>query len=218
MFIGHFGLGFAAKKIAPKPSLGTLLLASQFIDLLWPFFLILGWETVRIDIGNTAVTPLDFENYPISHSLLAVIVWAAVFSGVYYVIRKDIKSILWLGLLVISHWVLDLITHRPDLPIMPAADSIKLGFGMWYSIAATVIFEGLIFSAGVYLYLKATKARDKTGLYAFWGLVAFLVIIYINNLFGPPPPSVEPIGYVGLAQWILIVWGYWIDRHREVVV
>jgi len=218
MFIGHFGLGFAAKKVAPKPSLGTLLFASQFIDLLWPVFLILGWETVRIDVGNTVVTPLDFENYPISHSLFAVIIWAAVFSGVYYAIRKDIKSILWLGLLVISHWVLDLITHRPDLPLMPTSDSVKLGMELWSSLAATIVLEGLIFSAGVYLYVRTTRTRDKIGIFAFWGLVAFLVIIYINNLFGPPPPSVEPIGYVGLAQWILIVWGYWIDRHRDVAV
>ena len=218
MFIGHFGLGFAAKKVAPKPSLGTLLFASQFIDLLWPVFLILGWETVRIDVGNTVVTPLDFENYPISHSLFAVIIWAAVFSGVYYAIRKDIKSILWLGLLVISHWVLDLITHRPDLPLMPTSDSVKLGMELWSSLAATIVLEGLIFSAGVYLYVRTTRTRDKIGIFAFWGLIAFLVIIYINNLFGPPPPSVEPIGYVGLAQWILIVWGYWIDRHRDVAV
>jgi len=135
---------------------------------------------------------------------------------VYHIIRKDIKSPLWLGLLVISHWILDLITHRPDLPLMPASGSIKVGMGLWSSLAATLVVEGLIFSAGVYLYLRATRTRDKTGIYAFWGLIAFLVIIYVNNLFGPPPPSVEPIGYVGLAQWLFIAWGYWIDRHRDI--
>jgi hypothetical protein len=216
MFIGHFGLGFAAKKVAPKPSLGTLYLASQFIDLIWPFLLLLGWESVRIDIGNTVVTPLDFVYYPISHSLLAVLLWSVVFAVVYYFIRRDIKSALWLGLLVSSHWILDLITHRPDLPLTFARESIKVGMGLWQSLPATIIFEGLIFSAGIFLYLQVTRTKDKTGTYAFWALVAFLIIIYLNNLFGPPPPAAEPIGYVGLAQWLLIIWAYWIDRHREV--
>ena len=214
MFIGHFGVGFAAKKVTPKPSLGTLFFASQFVDLLWPLFLILGWETVRIDIGNTVVTPLAFENYPISHSLLAVIIWAAVFAGIYYLIRKDIKSTLWLGVLVLSHWVLDLITHRPDLPLLPGFESVKVGLGLWNSLPGTLILEVGIFLAGVYLYLRVTRAKDKTGTYAFWGLVFFLLLVYVNNLFGPPPPAVEPIGYVGLAQWLLVAWGYWIDRHR----
>ena len=84
MFIGHFGVGFAAKKVAVKPSLGTLFLAAQFVDLLWPLLLLLGLERVQIDPGNTVVTPLDFIRYPISHSLLAVIIWGLIFGGIYY--------------------------------------------------------------------------------------------------------------------------------------
>jgi hypothetical protein len=216
MFIGHFGLGLAAKKVAPKPSLGTLFLASQLIDLIWPFLLLFGLETVRIDLNNTAVTPLDFVYYPFSHSMLAVLLYGVGFAAVYYLIRRDIKSSIWLGILVFSHWILDLITHRPDLPLSFDQQSIKVGMGLWNSIFATIFFEGLIFGAGIFLYLQVTRAKDKTGIYAFWALIVFLIIIYFNNLFGPPPPSAEPIGYVGLAQWLLIIWAYWIGRHREI--
>jgi hypothetical protein len=216
MFIGHFGVGFAAKKFTKRTSLGTLFLATQFIDLLWPFFVILGIEMVAIDIGNTAFTPLDFIYYPFSHSLLGVLIWALLFGAVYYFIKKDLKTSLILGALVLSHWILDLITHRPDLPLFLGSDSLLVGLGLWNSIIATVIIEGTIFIAGVYLYLAVTKAKNKVGGYSLWSLIIFLVIVYISNLFGPPPESAEALGYIGLAQLLLIAWAYWIDRNRSV--
>jgi len=216
MFIGHFGAGFGAKKIDPKPSLGTLFLAAQFIDLLWPFFIILGIEKVEIVPGVSAFNPLDFTYYPFSHSLFAVIVWAVAFFVVYFVIKKNFKSAMLLGLLVISHWVLDLIVHIPDLPIFPGG-SVKVGFGLWNSIAGTIIVEGLIFIGGVYLYFKSTNAENKKGTFALWGLVIFLILVYVMNIIGPPPDSAQAIGYVGLSQWLIIAWGYWIDRNRKAV-
>ena len=117
MFIGHFGVGFGAKKIDNKPSLGTLFLAAQFVDLLWPFLLILGIEKVEITPGITAFNPLDFTYYPFSHSLFGMLVWAVLFGVIYFLFKKNFKSALLLGVLVISHWVLDLIVHIPDLPI-----------------------------------------------------------------------------------------------------
>ncbi len=216
MFIGHFGVGFAAKKVIPKTSLGTLLLASQFIDLLWPFFVIFGIETVAVDPGNTAFTPLNFIYYPFSHSLLAVIIWALLFGVIYYFIKRDLKSSLILGILVLSHWILDFITHRPDLPLFFGGDSPLVGLGLWNSIIATVIIESLIFIVGVYFYISITKAKNKTGNYSLWSLLIFFIIIYLSNLFGPPPESAEAVGYVSLAQWILIFWAYWIDRNRSV--
>ena len=216
MFIGHFGVGLAAKKVARKPSLGTLFLAAQFIDLIWPVLLLLGLERVRIDPGNTAVTPLDFVHYPISHSLLAVIVWGVIVSGIYFYFRRDRSGAVWLGVLVLSHWLLDFITHRPDLPLWPATESIQVGLGLWNSVTGTLIVEFGIFALGVYWYLRTTRARDATGKYAFWSLIVFLVLIHIMNVFGPPPPSEGPIAYVGFTQWLLIAWAYWIDNHREV--
>jgi uncharacterized membrane protein len=216
MFIGHFGVGFAAKKFTKKTSLGTLFLASQFIDLLWPFFVIFGIETVAIDIGNTAFTPLDFIYYPFSHSLLGVVIWALLFGVVYYLLKKDLKTSLILGILVLSHWILDFITHRPDLPLLLGSDSLLVGLGLWNSIIATVTIESTIFIAGVYLYLAVTKPKSKVGAYSLWSLIIFLIIIYLSNLFGPPPESAEAVGYVGLAQWLLITWAYWIDRNRSI--
>jgi len=216
MFVGHFGVGFAIKKVAAKPSLGTLFLATQFIDLIWPLLLLLGLERVRIDPGNTVVTPLDFVYYPISHSLVAVLIWGLVVSGIYYFFKRDKQGAVWLGILVLSHWLLDFFTHRPDLPLWPSGDSILVGLGLWNSLIGTLLLEFGILAGGVYLYLKVTRARDKTGNYSLWGLVVFLVLIHIMNIFGPPPPAEGPIAYAGFSMWLLIAWGYWIDRHREV--
>jgi len=213
MFIGHFALGFAAKRVAPKPSLGTLLMAAQLIDLLWPVFVILGVESVAIDPGNTAVTPLDFTHYPWTHSLAGVLFWSVLFGGVYYAVRRAAKPALVLGGLVLSHWVLDLISHRPDLPLLPG-DGIKVGLGLWQSIIGTVVIEGALFAVGVFLYARATRPRNRAGRLALVGLVTFLVIAYVASIFGPPPPSAEAVAYSGLAMWLLVAWGYWIDRNR----
>lgn len=213
MFIGHFGVGFAAKKVSSRPSLGTLFLAAQFIDLLWPVLLLLGIERVAVQPGITVVTPFDFQYYPISHSLLAAGVWGVVVGGIYFALRKDRQGAVWLGLLVLSHWLLDFLSHRPDLPLAPGA--AKVGLGLWNSLPATLIVEGLIFTVGVYLYQKTTRPKNKTGSIALWSLVGFLVIIYLGNIFGPPPESVEALPVVGMAQWLLVAWGYWVDRNRE---
>ena len=116
---------------------------------------------------------------------------------------------------MVGHWILDLFSHRPDLPLLPGMD-IKVGFGLWNSLIGTILVEGGLFVFGVYYYVKSTKAKNKTGLWALWGLVAFLVITYIGNLFGPPPPAVKPIAYLGLFQWLLVVWAYWIDHNRKI--
>jgi hypothetical protein len=215
MFIGHFALGFAAKKVAPKASLGTLFLATQLSDLVFPLLLLLGWERVLIEPGNTVVTPLNLTYYPFSHGFLSVLIWSVVIGGIYWVIKKDGKTALWLGLLVVGHWILDLITHRPDLPLLPGMD-IKVGLGLWNSLIGTVLVEGGLFVFGVYCYVKSTEAKNKIGRWALWGLVAFLVILYIGNLFGPPPPTVETIACFGFLQWLFVLWAYWIDHNRKV--
>ena len=213
MFIGHFAAGLAAKHVTPRPSLGTMFLASQFIDLLWPILLIAGLEHVEIDPGNTVVTPLNFASYPYSHSFLGVLGWSLLVGGVYYAVRKHLASSLVVGALVMSHWVLDVLTHRPDLPLVPWSD-LKVGLSLWNSLPVTVLVEGSMYAFGAYVYLKATKAVDTKGTALVWGLLIFLAVMYAVNLLGPPPPSVEPIGYLGLLTWLFVAWGYWIDRHR----
>ncbi|MCW8804437.1 MAG: hypothetical protein OQK57_08575 [Ignavibacteriaceae bacterium] len=213
MFIGHFGAGFAGKKFEKSTSLGTYFMAAQWIDLIWPILLLLGIEKAEIKPGVSAVTPLDFTYYPFTHSLFGVIVWGVLFAIVYFLIRKKLKNALILGALVVSHWFLDLLVHVPDLPIFPSY-SLKVGLGIWNSMAATIIVEGLIFSLGVYLYYKVTKAKNKIGTYSLIGLILFLVLMYVMNIVGPPPDSIEAIGIVGNAQWLIILWGYWIDKNR----
>jgi hypothetical protein len=215
MFIGHYAVALAAKKAAPKISLGTLFLAAQFIDLLWPILLLLGIEHVRIDPGNTAFTALDFYDYPISHSLLAVIGWSLAFGSVHFAIRRDARSATIAGMAVLSHWVLDFITHRPDLPLAPGMQSY-FGLGLWNSVLATVIIESGMFIAALILYLRTTKAVDRTGSISFWAFILFTVLIHLANILGreQPPPNVTAIAVAGLALWLMVPWLYWIERHR----
>lgn len=215
MFIGHFAVGFGAKRWAPRASLGTLFLAAQFIDLLWPTLLLLGLERVRIAPGITVFTPLDFEHYPWSHSLAMVVVWAVLFGAVYYALRRDARTSMVLALAVFSHWLLDFLTHRPDLPLW--LDGTRVGLGLWNSVPATLMIEIGLSIAAVWLYLRSTRARDATGRWALWALVLLLGLIYAGNLLGPPPPDVMAIAWLGQAQWLLVAWGYWIDRHRQTV-
>jgi membrane-bound metal-dependent hydrolase YbcI (DUF457 family) len=215
MFIGHFAVGFGAKRFAPGVSLGTLFLAAQFIDLLWPTLLLLGVERVQIAPGITAFTPLDFEHYPWSHSLLMVAVWGGLFGAVYYALRREARASIVLAIAVLSHWLLDFFTHRPDLPLWPGAT--RVGLGLWNSVSGTLAIEVGLFVCGVLLYLHSTHACDAVGRWAIWGLVALLGLIYAGNLLGPPPPSVTAIAWVGHAQWLLVAWAYWMDRHRATV-
>jgi membrane-bound metal-dependent hydrolase YbcI (DUF457 family) len=214
MFIGHFGTGLAAKKIDERPSLGTLFFAAQFVDLLWPLFILAGIEKVKIEPGNTVFTPLNFIYYPFSHSLLGAIFWALLFGATYYLFKKNFKTSLLLGVLVFGHWVLDFLSHRADLPLVPWSD-YKVGLGLWNSLPLTIIVEGLIFCIGAWFYISYAKAKNKTGFYRIWGLLIFLVVIYINNIFASPPPTETAIGWVGLSQWLIIAWGYWIDKKRK---
>ncbi|MBS1689686.1 MAG: hypothetical protein JSS96_13240, partial [Bacteroidetes bacterium] len=194
MFIGHFGVGFGAKKAATGVSLGLLFIAAQFLDLLWPTLLLLNAEHVAIAPGNTKSTPLNFYDYPISHSLLMVMVWAIVFGVIYWLIKKNIKYAVVLGICVVSHWALDLIVHRPDLPLYPG-NSPFLGFGLWNYPMLTALLEGLIFVIGVGLYLQATKAKNGVGRFGLWVLILLLVVTHVANMFSPPPTSVTAIAW-----------------------
>jgi hypothetical protein len=213
MFIGHFGVGFGAKPVAPRVSLGWLFFAAQFSDLLWPALLLLGIEHVRIQPGATAVTPLVFESYPISHSLLAVTGWAILIATVYFMLHKSWRGATVLGIAVISHWLLDALVHAPDLPLYPGSPQL-IGLDLWSSLPATLAVELAIFALGVWLYSRSTKAVDRRGQWGFRALVAFLLAIYFGNLFGPPPPDVRAIAWAGQMQWLLVIWGWWVDKHR----
>lgn len=215
MLIGHFGVALAAKRVAPRTSLGTLVMAAQFVDLLWPIFLLLGVERVIVAPGATAVTPLDFISYPLSHSLFADLGWACLFAGLYKIVKHDNRGAVCLWFVLISHWLLDALSHRPDLPLYPGS-STRVGLGLWNSVAGTLIVESAIFGLGVLIYGKTTRPRDRTGFYAFRSFIALLFVFYLLNIFGPPPPGERAVAWGTFSLWVFVAWAYWLDRHRVV--
>ncbi len=215
MFIGHNAVGFASKSLAPRTSLGLLMAAPMLLDLIWPVFLLLDIEHVRFDAGATAFTKLDFYNYPWTHSLLMAVVWGLLFSGAYWLKTRYGRGAIVLFAGVVSHWVLDFVTHRPDLPLYPGGP--KVGLGLWNSVPGTIVVELILFAAGLALYLRATRARDRIGSIALWALVIFLLLIFAANATSTPPPDWRPIACVGLSAILIPIWAAWIDRHRTPV-
>jgi membrane-bound metal-dependent hydrolase YbcI (DUF457 family) len=213
MFLGHYALAFGAKRIVPAVSLGTLFLACQFADLLWPTLLVLGIEIVEIDPGNTLVTPLNFIKYPYSHSLVMLLVWAVVFALLYFAFRRGRAGAITVGALVLSHYVLDVITHRPDLPITVGGDA-RLGFGLWNYPGTTLAIESALFLIGIGMYVTVTRERDRAGKIGLLALIATLGAIYFAALYGPPPPNSRAIAMAGHLSWLFVLWAYWVDRHR----
>lgn len=220
MFIGHYGVAFGLKKADKSISLGLLFLAVQLVDILWPVFVLLGVEKVAIVPGVTAANPLDFTYYPFTHSLLMSFVWA----GLVYVLFRFVpfkagwqkgKVVLILAIAVLSHFFLDLLVHRPDLPLGFGADSPKIGLGLWNHPAAAYLLEGVIFVGGLGIYLKTTRGTGFAGKYGILILALFLLAANFINLFGPPPPSGAAVAASGLAFNLLIAWlVYWLDKKR----
>jgi membrane-bound metal-dependent hydrolase YbcI (DUF457 family) len=218
MFIGHFGLSFAAKKVAPKVSLATLFIATQFVDILWPFLLVFGIEKVAVTPGYTKTNAFEFLHYPYTHSLLMGFVWGAVVGLSYWLFKKDTRGAIVVGICVLSHWLLDVIVHVADLPLSPFIE-YKVGFGLWNHVVITLLLETIIFLAGAYIYGNFTNAKNKIGKYGLWSLVILLILVTVSNTFGPPPPnSVMILFYSFIILMVIIVsLAYWVDKNREIV-
>ncbi|MEO5893513.1 MAG: hypothetical protein ABIQ31_24885 [Ferruginibacter sp.] len=217
MFIGHFGLSFAAKKAAPKVSLGILFIATQFVDILWPFMLLLNIEKVAVVPGYTKSNALDFLFFPYTHSLLAGVVWALVIGVIYWLLKRDKRGALVVGVCVLSHWFLDLLVHTADLPLSPFGEA-KLGFGLWNHVAISLTIETILFLAGVYIYYSFTKAKTSAGKWGLWSFTIFLIVFNISNTFGPPPPaSITALSVTLLAlMGVIVGLAYWVDSKRVV--
>jgi hypothetical protein len=214
MFIGHFAVAFAAKRVAPRPSLGLTFVAAQLADLLWPIFLLVGIEQVRIAPGTNPFLNLEFTNYPWSHSLVMQLLLGAVLGGLYALRTRDTRGALVLFALVPSHWVLDWITHAPDMPLAPGV-ATKVGLGLWRHPTATIVVEVIMYIAGVAIYARSTQAVDNKGRYGFWALVATLVGLYALSIVSPLPPTVTALATGALIGWPLALWPWWVDRHRR---
>ena len=215
MFLGHFGVGFGAKTLQPRVSLGTLFLATQLADLVWPTLLLLGVERVRIVPHFTATNAFDFVYYPFTHGLVSELVAGLLLGLAYWLVRRNRPGAVLVGLLVPSHWLLDVVVHVPDLALYPGP-SPHFGFGLWNYPALTQVVEFGLLGAGLWLYGRRTTARNRVGRYGLLGLVAFLVLIQVANTFSPPPASTEALGWGGQALWLVILLAYWVDRNRVV--
>ncbi|HEX6628724.1 MAG TPA: metal-dependent hydrolase [Gemmatimonadaceae bacterium] len=216
MFLGHYGLALAAKRAAPRTSLGALVFAAQFLDELWPILLLLGVEQVRIVPGLMVASDLQFVYYPFSHSLLMAIVWGALVGGGYFVFRRYRRGAWVVGLLVVSHWFLDLPMHQKDLPLWPGAASPKFGWGLWNSLSLTYIIEFTILLVGISAYNRMTRPADQIGRWGWWIYVLVLVALFVTS--NSPPPSERALAWMTLGIWLFVPWAWWIDKHRVLIV
>lgn len=209
MFLGHFAVAFAARRLDPRPSLATYFAAAQLPDVLWPGFLLAGAEHVTIAPGDTAFTPLRFDSYPYSHSLVAVAFWGALFGLGYALWRGRPRAGVLLAGLALSHWFLDWITHRPDMPL-GLSDGPRYGLGLWNSVAATLAVELTVFAVALALYLGRPAGVRRGRVFAF---VSLLLLIYAGNVLGPPPPSAMAVAITVLVGFPLFGWfAWWADR------
>ena len=211
MFVGHLAAALAGKRAEPSVSLGWYVGAATALDLLWPIFLLLGLEQVRIAPGATAFTPLVFESYPWSHSLLMDCVWGAALGGLALWAGARRRAAWIVAALVVSHWALDFASHAPDMPLWPGGP--RFGLDLWRSIPATLLVEGALWSAGLVLYLKGRRARDWIGRIAFWSLVGISTVMWILGPWSPPPATPRQLGWFALIGWIIVPWAALADRH-----
>ncbi|HKO56195.1 MAG TPA: metal-dependent hydrolase [Thermoanaerobaculia bacterium] len=214
MFIGHHAAAFAAKRLAPRTQLAWLFVATTLLDLLWPVCLLLGIEraTVRPHPPSPFLN-LDFVSYPWTHSLLMTLLWSVLAALVYWLITHYTAGAVVIGIGVFSHWVLDWVTHIPDMPLWPGGP--KYGLGLWKWPMATIVIESLMLIAGVIIYVRATRPRRRRGTIILAVLVVFLFVAYALSIVSPPPPSERALAWGGMVGWLLILWPWWADRNRE---
>ena len=199
----------------PTVPLGWWMVAAFALDLLWPLFLLVGIERVSIAPGATAFSPLVFDSYPWSHSLLMTCVWGVLLAAIARWRGVPVAAAALIAAVVVSHWVLDFVSHAPDMPLWPGR-SPRLGLGLWNSISATILIEGIMFIGATALYARATRARDRIGSIAFWSFILISTAMWAAGPWSPPPPDARALAWFGLGGWLLVAWAGWADRHRAV--
>ena len=213
MFVGHLAAGFAAKRIEPKLSLGTLLLAVMLADLIVFPLLIAGIEHFTVQPG-IRVNRMVGQDIVYSHSLLMDGIWAALFATAYFLRRRYPRGAWILFAAVLSHWFLDVVSHRPDMPLAPGLPWV-FGLGLWNSIPATLLVEGGAWLLAIILYVRATRAKSSAGIYAFWIGIALLTLAWYGNITTGMDPNPVRAGISGLIFFsLMIAWAYWMNRLR----
>jgi hypothetical protein len=213
MLVGHFAISLLGKRIDPKISVGTLMLAAMLPDVLWCLFMIAGLEQIRVNAGSTF--KLEAIEIAYSHSLLTGAIWGGLLALSYFW-RQSNRRGAWLVLAaVLSHWVLDVVSHPPDMPLAPGIQA-HFGLGLWNSIPATLIIEGGFWVLSIAAYLSVTRARSRASLVLFWLPVAFLTLAWYGNIAGPPPADPSSIRFTSLIFFLLTIgWAYWLEKTRR---
>jgi hypothetical protein len=215
MFVGHLAVALAAKRSVPKVNLAWLVGAVTALDLVWPIFVLAGVERVTIAPGATAFNPLVFDFYPWSHSLAMACVWGALLNALARWRHMERSGARVLFLLVVSHWVLDFISHTSDMPLWPDAigHSPRLGLGLWNSIPATYFAEGGMWLGAIVVYLSARPLRGWKSKLAFWSFTGVSTILWAAVPWSPPPPSEQALGWFAMIGWLMIPWAWAADRR-----
>ena len=215
MFVGHYGPSLAAKAVQKSIPLWLLFLAVQLVDIVWAILVLLGIEKVRIVPGITATNPLDLYYMPYTHSLVAAIVWSLLLSGIYRLTPRasNWTAAAFVGVAVFSHWVLDLLVHRPDLPLYD--NTAKVGFGLWNFPVIAFLLEAAFLFGGIFYYLKKTSPTGTGGRY---GMIIFGVVmlaVQSSVFFGPPPPSPQAVAVMALVSYFVFAGvAWWLEGKR----
>ena len=215
MFVGHYGPSFAGKILKKSIPLSVLFVSVQLLDVFWSVLVLLGIEKVRIIPGITRTNPLDLYFMPYTHSLDGAIIWALVAGVVYWLCRRrnGWAAAAVVSAAVFSHWILDLIVHRPDLPLYD--NTLKVGFGLWnYPLLALSLELAFLFG-GIYLYFRTTEAVTSIGRY---GMVVFglvMACVQVVVFFGPPPASDRAAAITALSLYsVFAAAAYWLEKKR----
>jgi hypothetical protein len=214
MFVGHYGVSFAVKSVHKDIPLWMLFIAVQFIDVLWAIFILAGIEKVRITPRITATNPLDLYYMPYTHSLVAALFWSGVgFIGYKYVGRAASYGAFLFAAAIFSHWVLDLIVHRPDLPLYD--DTYKVGFGVWNYPAIALALEASLLFGGIVLYLRSSKSVSLAGKFGVPIFGALLLLLQAVVFFGSPPTSPSAAALTALLSYVVLAGvAYWLEKKR----
>ncbi|MGE5110213.1 MAG: hypothetical protein ACM3JB_05095 [Acidobacteriaceae bacterium] len=216
VLVGHVAAGMIAKRIEPKVSLGTFVLAAMLADLLWCIFMLAGVEHVHYGVGMGTANYVTDSNTPFSHGLLTNMLWAGLFAVAFFVKRHYWRGTLLILAVVLSHWILDFISNR-EMPLVPGMSKV-FGLDLWASTPLTLVVEGGLWLVGIIVYLRQTPASSRIGVYGFWFVAALITLVWYNNIAGPPPPNPNSAPIFALILFSLIVaWAYWMNRARSLL-
>jgi hypothetical protein len=215
MFVGHLAIGLIAKRIESRVSLGTWVLAASLADLIAFPLLILGIEHFAAEPG-TMSNRMVGRNIAYSHSLLTIATYSALFAVIYFLRRRYWRGALLLSCVVLTHWLLDVVSHRPDMPLAPGVSAV-FGLGLWNSLPATLLVEGGFWLLAIVLYVRTTQPKRRAAHFVFWIGVVLLTLLWYGNVTAGMEPNPIKAGVGGVVIFsLLVAWAYSINRLRAI--